>query len=605
MHVMSGTSEENNEIFDRYVSATTAFHTGLTAGAEFLLQDLVLKCEVYLKNTGERHDLHTSILDLLAKISLNNKDYEGGIRYIKLILDIDPDSIRAYYRLFQLQLDVFADEKEALKIHMNACEVIERRGRSHPDYTLFKAMKHRGDKIKLKRSTFFILEETAIVADNLFKVLPIEVVSNIMKLLENEDKINMLHVCKGWRASILSSPQLISLYTIPGYLTTNKLLSFLRLFDQLSPLTEIILEELRIHLSTEARLLRLLLSSQIKCKKLFVNISGTSKLLGKVLVDEGRFGFLANVQYLSLEVETSGCLEFVAGILRLCTNLRQLSIVLSYTSTNVEKVQFDQPILLPYVQEIYWESSDRCLDTAWFIEKLEFKNVISAKVVKNGTILLRKLKRLTSIELIGSEFVSNANMLFGKDEIDMSRVESIAFVNCHRANRNELIVKENSIPRLKSLRISLTRIRDKDFMDIYNKCRGTLESIELSGELGFNSGSTNFDSLIEPAKLDLKLILENSPKLRRVVLDSNMKPSIFVDSVIDIARCDRLIHLDYFRVNSSLLQTRDLILFVVMIKGKLIIDEIAFPIRNKIELSDFLQEAINEGRIKKCTWVSI
>lgn len=599
MPIEDVTNEKGSGILERYVSATTAFYTGLITGAEYVLQDLLDECEDIFRDTKVYHELHKPILDLLAKICLTNKDYDRANQYLDLLLTIDPDNIRAYFRLFELNADSFVDEKEALKVYMKACEVIERKGKTHLDYTLFNAMKIRGESIKRKRSTYLMLDSHIDLSENLFKKLPIEIFERILKLLVNRDKINLLLVCKGWRAGILSSPQLISQFSIPGFLTTNKILSFARVFDQMSPLEEIMLKRLRIDLNHNVKVLKVLLSSKIRCKSLFLVCNDPSKNYERVLVENNGSLFLKNLQELHITVNNNGCLTFLCELLSMCNNVRLLNILLKFTSITKEEICIDKKLFLPYVDEVRWQSVEhRGEDTSKFIENMQIDNVNNVTIrgsSSHGCTLLRKLKKLTSIKFASVNVHILMKVLFEPDGVNTNDLETLIIESCPKWALYETIPGK-MLPRLKHLRIDSSNIFHDEFSEIYNRCRGTLENIEICGQI-FGVNSNGFDDF------DIKRVITDTPNLKKFILNAEFKPEVIANIAIQIATGNKMIKLDYLSLNSSLLKSQDWIMFILLSKPKLIVNEISIHLRYKNELNEYLEQAISEGKIKKINWI--
>lgn len=603
--------EKLQNIFDTYVTATVAFDSGLISGAEYILLDLLKDCEKIYTTIGAYHKLHMPILEQLSKVYLSQKKYDEVTKSLERIVEIDPDSIRAYYRLYQLQSDSFADEKKALSIYLKACEAIKRRGKSHPDYTIFKSLKTRGEVLRKKRSSYLILEndKEEIDKQNLFNQLPIEIIAMMMEHLNQSDMLKMLIICKGWRSSILASPYLISLYAITGELSSKKLSSYLRIFDQLSPISEIMLNYICLDLDYDVKLLKLLLSSKLCAKWTQLGLSGSNmKSFEKILMENKDSRFIKNLQKLTIKVLTTSGLNFCGAFLHLCNNLEKLEISLNMPrideSFNVNMTEINLLCLVEFSCSSIVESR-RVSD---FFKPFKMENVtnltLAKKLGNNLLMFLQKCNRLQNL-IFSEVLINDAMSTIFDSRADLRRLESLTLRFLEHRVLPTMSKNENNFPCLKYLRTVRCFITNHQFMEIYTAAKDTLESIELKEETLLDldpSRGGNLEIRHNLPIISLKHIFSETPKLEKFVLKKQITSDIFSKMIIDIATASQPMRIKYFELESEKLSSQDFILMLLTTKGKLFIDTLALHGKYDAQLKEFLDKAVLDKSIKKYTY---
>lgn len=606
-----------DNIFEKYIDGITAFESGLATASQYILEDAFILAEKFNKQTERNHPCYLNILEALSRVYIFFKRYEDALLVLNKVVDVEPNNLRVLYRLFFFHLETLPNEKEALKVYLRAMELHRIKGDYDLNDELYKKFSSKGELIKKNRQSFLLMEESskikAIQQQNLMKQLPIEILSEIFSLLDNESLLTLLSVCKSWRVTILESPYLIGRYKFDHNLTYSSLEKYLRLFDQKAPLSEVILDKLTIlsgdKASQQFKTFKLLLASKLQCKSLTYKIMDDFQAQLIKMIKDSNSHLFKNLIRLELDIcEKYSSLFAIPAFLPFTTNLKSLviNIDLKYQNGSGGSLIFKNKIKLHKLQHltIISKKNSYPLSTLNFEKYLDCPNVENVtlaacglKLLLNLLEVLTKVKHLKLIKYSISDFM----YLFTESSMNLEYLEKLEFENAgyHTLVRDIPIelIETKPFASLKTLSFNKSLVSSTELNCYINCSKRTLQNlflVSVSGILYHRNGHNAMNVF------NLKNVLESTTELDRFqLIDNRIDHSKFSALMMDIALLSKPIHLKYFEISSEILTSDTYLVLFLSIRGKLTIDHLKMYEKPNNQLKLFIDAAISDGSIKK------
>lgn len=597
---------KRDSIFEKYIDGVTAFESGLVSSSQYILEDTLSLANEYHSETGNYHFCHIGILENLAKIYIHCKIEEKALLTLNIAKELEPDNLRILYRLFMFHLDTLPNEKLALQIYIEATNIYKKKGIYDINNELFKNFSIKGENIKKKRETDLIVDQNLknerIEPQNLMKQLPIEILAEIFKRIDNTSLKNLLMVCKHWRSIILSSPLIIGIFRFKNDLTYNSLESYLRLFDKRILISEITVDQLSIDAqktSQEFKIFKLLLASRLKTKTLNYSISNDFQHQLTKMIKESKSDLFNNLQKLNLNISVNySAFAVLPSFLRFTTNLKILKITINSCKTNVNFFNFFRnSITLKKLQEIeiYSVNSD-FISKPKLLQYLKTPNLKKATItavkfslIKHFLICSNGINHLKIINYPILDFIHDIDENIAELKNKLNSIERLEFINNYPSHKNHIVTQDmitkEVFKNLKSLSFEMTSLTNEELNYFIDCAKDTLEDLYILGKTHLDYGTINNRNL--RIIFSLRYILENVPNIKRIRLnDSKITNSFFGFLLSEITDMKKPCHLEYLEIHCINMSTEMYLILLISIKEKLFIDHL--KLYGKLEKSLYL-----------------
>lgn len=610
-----------DETFELYIDGITALDSGLTTAAQFIFEDTLSLSENFHNKTKSIHPIHIPTLESLARSCISNKNYDKALAALNKAREIEPDSLRILNKLFFFHADILPNEKLALEVYLSASELQGRLDENGINTKIFKSMRRRGEMIKKDRKTYLLMKESSnndkIEAQNLMKQLPIEILSEIFKLLTPYDLNNLLSVCKSWRMTILESPYLIGVFKFQRYMTYHSLESYLRLFDQKVPISEITVDNIRINVDDiyeHRRIFKLLLASKLKCKCLEYTIGDDYKVPFTKMIKESKSDLFQNLIQLQMNVlKKHSALGVVPSILSFSSNLKILSIKVDLPRTRSRLLVFKTKVKLPKLEQLdlccrVTESVETMIDFPRFLDAPNLQKLILESTLRpiltkftSNSWRLKHLKLYkASINGFLRDFLDEGNKL--SDYLE--NLEELEFESCSISSRSSDIPLEllecKPFASLKTLAFERSSVSMTELNCFFECTKATLNNLYICDRPYLTYPEPFHAMTNERPDFNLKALLETMPHLEKFKLsDDRINSSIFSTMMFDIAMLSRPIRLKLFEISSEYLSYQNYMVLFLSIKGKLFIDHLRICCPPTPQLNTFIERAILDGEVKR------
>jgi hypothetical protein len=598
-------------IFEKYIDAITLYESGLNTAAKFIYEDLLQDCVDFKTQTGSYHPKHINVIEQTTKVYLATKSFDSLLNLYETALNIDPENIRILQKLFYYYTDYVPNEKSALLTFLKASKVIEKTGGFHPDYLIFKEFRPKGEAIEKKRrnNEFLSIENqemSSISRQSLMGNLPTEILIHIFKRLDVKSLINLVCVCKGWRFTILESPQLVSLFSFRRALSFESLQSYLRLFDNKVPISEIVWSNINIityDKKKDAKLFKLLLTSGLQSRSLIFNIAISNDTNIAKIIKDFNSPFFANLVELHLKIGINeDYSDFLNLFLPTVTNLISLRITSlnrSGKNKDLKNLNLKNKILFPFLEELNLINFDdrKCFPIYSFLSNIELPNLHTLKFSitdqRNLFQILESVNGIKRLELNGSSvarFIKNFLVKNNGSYKRLINIETLIFINCPHEEDIPTARDFNILPNLKTL-IFHNLMEGNRIIKIFQKaCSSTLTKLHIlaGSEFLFN---TSISNRTNANKFSLKDTLLGFPKLSNFKLQSpRITVDIFSTMMYELAMLSETIKLKYFEISNPRLMAQQYLLLFLSMKDKLLIDTLKLPIANIPEIEFFANQ---------------
>lgn len=607
----SSINEWNNEyelIFESFIDGKIAFESGLFNSAQYILEESLEKAQEYYKNVGKHHGKHISIIIQLGKVYMHKKRFDR----LSVILDdglfIEPANLRLLYTKFLLCSVFVPDEKSALKVYERAAES-NANAEFDYDYEVWKKFESKGGSLKRKRRSDIFLQNSKrnkIEKQNLMKDLPTEILENIFKYLDLKSFSNLLQTCRGWRLSILESPNLIRLVTFNGNLTLKLLNSYLRLFDQRISLSEIMLDHIELRIDDRSefiKILKLLLSTKLKVKTLNLFINSTcSSQIDKLVIGTNSELFY-QLQNLNIKMGLLGKLDgILASLLISCRNLRMLHL----SFVKKQNISFKTNITFTYLitLEIYNANDRENYDLIQLIRCINAPNLQSITLSRAHSDALNEvLKRnplLKTIKLHNFNidlFIQNVLFSTTNDFELFQNIETLEFKDCTSKEyiiSSAFAIKRGILLNLKTLIFDGSYFPLKIMKTILNTCKDSLQNLFI-----LRSSPISTHDNIAKGEFNLKTLLLQLKNLRQLkITDAGIDCKMFSTLMFQVATLNIHRTLDLLELTNSRLDTHSYIIMLISIAGKLSIKDVRIYGEIDDQLKQFIELAKNAKSIE-------
>lgn len=616
-----------DEIFESYVDGIIAFDSGLVTAAQYIFEDTLILSDNFYAKTQSYHPSHTAILENLAKSCISNKNYDKALVTLNRAREIEPNNLRILHKLFFFHADILPNEKLALEIYLAASEIYERLGEHDINNEIFKSMRHRGEMIKKDRKTYLLMKESSqyekVEAQNLMKQLPIEILSEIFKLLNSSDLNNLLSVCKSWRMTILESPYLIGIFNFQRHLTYHTLESYLRLFDQKVPISEVTVDNIILNMSSmseQRKIYKLLLASKLKCKSFNYTIDDDFKIPLTKMIKESKSQLFQNLIQLKINVlRKHGALNIIPLLLSFTSNLKILYIKIDLPRTRSRLSIFKTKVRLPKLEELdiccrVTESLESMIDFPKYLDapnlqKLSLESTLRPILYKfsKNTWKLKHLKLYkTSINGFLRDYLSENNTFCEY----LEHLEKLEFEYCSVSSRSSDIPLElyerKPFASLKTLSFERSPVSMIELNCFLECTKATLNNLYICERPHLNYPDPFHGTTNDLPEFSMKILLETMPHLERFKLsDDKINSSIFSTLMFEIAMLSKAVRLKFLEFSSEFLNYQHYMVLFLSIKGKLYIDHLRISCIPTPQLKTFIDKAILDGEVKKVETFSL